>query len=144
MDALKEDLIKINRSDAKISAIYSEIANRLGLSDSEFDILYALANIEGPALIKDVCFFACLKKQTVNSALRKMERDGILYLEAVNGKSKMVKLTEKGMELMKNTIQKEIDLEIDILREWTDEERKTFIHLNDKYLSQFEKKTKEL
>ena len=50
-------------------------------------------------LLQDICFYTGISKQTVNSALRKLEVEEILYLEPYNAKSKKVFLTSKSVSI---------------------------------------------
>lgn len=82
-------------------------------------------------------------KQTINSALRKLEADGIVYLEAVGGRKKKVCLTKKGRQLVQNTVLHLIEIENEIFGGWTDEEKNTYIGLTQRFLSAFKEKSKE-
>ena len=79
---------------SETDAAYHEAALRQGLNDSSSRILYALCELGSPASLRAVCESTGLSKQTVNSALRKLEADGILYLEPSGARSKRVCLTE--------------------------------------------------
>ena len=54
-------------------------------------------------MLKDICHNCGLSKQTVNSALRKLEKEGIVYLESVDSRHKKVCLTEEGKSLAGRT-----------------------------------------
>ena len=81
---------------------YHEAAVKLGLSDSVMLILYTLCCFDGECLLNDIT--AGASKQTINSALRKLEADDIVYLKAFEGRKKKVYLTDKGRRLVKDTV----------------------------------------
>ena len=60
--------------------IYHEAARRLHLSDSAFEIFYALFDMGDNCLQRDICKASCLPKQTINSSIRKLQADGYLTL----------------------------------------------------------------
>ena len=126
------------------NSVYHDIFQKMGLSDSAAYVLYALCNSEGTCLLGEICSLSGIPKQTLNSALRKLETEGMICLEAAGGKKKYVYLTEKGRALSENTIRKVIDMENDILAEWTDEERRLYIVLAEKYLDGLKEKMKRL
>lgn len=49
--------------------IYHEAARRLHLSDSAFEIFYALFDMGDNCLQRDICKASCLPKQTINSSI---------------------------------------------------------------------------
>lgn len=75
-----------------------------------------------------------LPKQTINSAIRKLEQEHILYLESTGSRNKRVILTEKGKQLAAKTAGKVIAAENRIFEEWGSEEAEKFLALNERYL----------
>lgn len=59
---------------------------RIGLADSVMRILYAIYDNGDGCLLHTICQQSGISKQTVNSAIRKLEEEGILYL--VQGKAR--------------------------------------------------------
>ena len=70
-------LKRLNCLLSEMDAAYHEAAQRQGQNDSTSRILYALCELGSPASLRAVCESTGLSKQTVNSALRKLEADGI-------------------------------------------------------------------
>ena len=106
-------------------------------------VLYAVCGNGGSCPIDDICRLSGVRKQTVNSALRKLEAEGVVYLEAINGKRKRVCLTENGKTLTDRTVTRLITIENDIFDSWTQEEYETYLALMERYLSVFKKKLQE-
>lgn len=125
-----EEIGSFNFLMSKIDVVYHEVALRLGITDSSMLILYALCSNNGECMLGDIISGA--SKQTINSALCKLEADKIIYLETFNGRKKKVYLTEKGKEFVKDTVLRVIKVENDIFSSWSDEERKIYIGLTQR------------
>lgn len=141
---MKDEMKRFNYLTAEIDAAYHEAALKLGLSDSAMQILYTICNNGEECLLNDIIHLSGISKQTVNSALRKLENEDVVYLEAFSGRKKKVCLTEKGKALVKNTVLQIIEIENEIFDSWTETERKIYIELTQKYLFSFKEKIKEL
>ena len=81
---------------AEITSLYHEAAVKIGISDTVLNILYVLCEKEGQCLQRDIFRLTGISRQTINSAIRKLERDGIAYLKQGEGRNTMVCLTKKG------------------------------------------------
>lgn len=135
---------KFNYLSSEIDAAYHEAAQRLGLSDSAMQILYAICNHEEQCLLSDICKLSGTSKQTINSALRKLEAEHIVYLKTAAGRRKTVCLTENGKELVNRTVARLIKVENDIFSSWQEQELKLYLELTQKYLISFKNKIKEM
>ena len=66
---------EFNQIDGRISSLYHAAALKMGLSDSEFRILYTLA-VNAPGYLQSALREATgMGRSTVNSALKKLERE---------------------------------------------------------------------
>lgn len=139
---MNSEMKRFNLLVSEIDAAYHDAALKLGLSDSAMLILYTICSYDGECLLSDITSGA--SKQTINSALRKLEGQGIVYLESVDGRKKKVYLTQKGRQLAKDTVLRVIRAENEIFASWTDEEKRIYIDLTQGYLTAFKKKIKEL
>lgn len=77
---MKSAFQEFNRIDGQIQRSYHEAAVKMGLPDSEFWILYVLATNEPEMLQTELTAITGVSKTTINSALKKMERVGLLEL----------------------------------------------------------------
>lgn len=141
---IAEEMKRFNYLTSEIDATYHEAALKLGLSDSALLILYTICNCGETCLLHDITRLSGISKQTVNSALRKLEDGGVVYLESFSGRKKKVCLTEKGKVLAENTVLRIITIENEIFGAWTEAERKSYVELTQRYLSSFKEKVKEL
>ena len=134
---------QFNRLYKELDDIYHEIALAIGVSDSAFEVLYVVCILGDVCLQKDICREAYVSKQTVNSSVRSLERNGFLYLEK-SGRDKHICLTEKGRQFVEQKIRPVVDMENGAFLEMEPEERAEFIRLSQKYVDLFGKKEKEL
>lgn len=138
------EIQRFNHLVGEIEAVYHETAWKMGLSDSVFDILYTICNYGDCCMLKDICRNSGLSKQTVNSALRKLEKEGIVYLELTDAKHKKVCLTEEGKKLARRTVGAVIDAENEILASWRQADVETYFTLTRRYLYAFQEKAHSL
>lgn len=139
-----KEMQRLNYLMSETDAAYHEAAFRLGMSDSTMQILYAICNSGNSCLLSDICRLSGTSKQTINSALRKLEEKGIVYLEASEGRKKRVCLTDKGRTLAEGTVVPLIEIENSILDSWPQEELEQYLELTRKYLVSFREKIQKL
>lgn len=85
-----DKLQRINWLISETDSLYHQASLKIGLSDSASRILYALYTRGGSCLLSDIYKDSGISKQTVNSALRKLEKEGVIRLEQYHGKAKKV------------------------------------------------------
>ena len=95
-------------------------------------------------LLHDICEETGISKQTVNSAIRKLEREGSLYLRQHSGKSKKVCLTDKGKLYMKQTSVRLFEAECGAFEDWSEDEINQYLHLMEKYTLSFRRQVENL
>lgn len=139
-----KELKRYNHLANEIDGTYHEMSLKLGLSDSAMIILYTICNQGDHCLLADICRWSGLSKQTINSALRKLEEEGIVYLEGMDGKKKRACLTEEGKRTAERTVVKLIEIENGILASWPREELEWYLELTERYLVALKGKVKDL
>ena len=133
---LKASAKDFNIINGVINGYYHEAALKLGISDAEMNVLYVLG-YEGSGCYQSLLYKNTgLTRSTVNTIIRRFEKQELLYLEKGKGRNTCVILTTKGEEHLKNTSQKIVDIENHIFMNWTEEERITFLKLNQKYAAE--------
>lgn len=126
---------EFNQIDGRISSLYHAAALKMGLSDSEFRILYTLA-VNAPGYLQSALREATgMGRSTVNSALKKLEREGIL---PGSGRHTCVSLTAQGHRLADRTVCRLIRLEDRIYASWTPEEQALLLRLNRDFTEKLE------
>ena len=115
--------------------LYRDVAASFGISESAFSILYAifLAGENGISQ-RDICVQMCIGKQTVNSSIHKLEREGVVVLKSGPGRRGLLAhLTPVGLELAERTIVPMIEAELAALREFDDRELELSLLLGRRY-----------
>lgn len=128
----------------EMSAIYHQSSLRLGISDSVSMVLYTIYDKGEGCLLSDVYKNSGISRQTVNSAIRHLETDGVLYLEPYRGRAKRIVLTEQGEALLQRTAARLFEAELRAFDGWTEEELRTHIGLLEKYLTALRREVERL
>lgn len=127
----------------EINSLYHEVAVKAGVSDSVLNILYVLCEKEYRCLQSDIFRLTGMSRQTINSAIRKLEKDGIVYMEQGTGRNTIVCLTDKGKQYTDKNILPLLDIENRIWNEWTTEEQQQYLTLTKRYCDSFKRLVKE-
>ena len=127
-------LYKYNRIYKENNDLYRGVAKALGVSDSVFWILYSLREQSRGATQSEICNMLYEPKQTVNSALKKMEAEGYITMAShPDRRRKLLVLTQKGEEPAEKTADKVLALECSALREMSEADRQAFLRLFQTY-----------
>lgn len=133
---------RLNENLSEINGFYHMISMKMGMSDSESMILYMLYDIQRPITQSDIAKSTGLSKQTINSAIRNLEKDGIVVLEKLNEKAKHIVVTEKGREIIRQKILPIVEIEERVLHSWSEEELELFLELTERFKEQFGKEVR--
>ena len=124
---------EFNEADKEMNIIYHRLARHYRLSDSVFWVLYLLGEARGPMTQTKLCSALFLSKQTVNSALKKLESEGYITLTPAGAHTKNISLTKSGTKLCEQTVDKVIEAECAVLGNMTDEETENMTALMKLY-----------
>lgn len=131
-------LAEFDRLYKEIDKIYHTYAKDSGFSDAHLWLLYSLYE-NGNSLFtqREICSAWHYPPQTVNSALKALEKQELVTLEAVSGnrKNKAVVLTAKGRETAERVILPLMRAEKRAFRGMSCSERDALISLTSKYVS---------
>ena len=141
---ISNEMKRYNHLISEIEAVYHEIALSLGLSDSAMKILYTICDNGNSCLLHEISRRSGVSKQTINSAIRKLEKEGIVYLEPAGAKNKNVCLTNEGMELAKRTAIRLIEIENEIFASWEKDDVEKYLELTKNFLTSLKEKTNNL
>lgn len=138
-----KDMKRFNHLLGEIDAVYHRAAVGLGLSDSVMQILYTICVHGGESRcpLQDICLQTGVSKQTINSALRRLEAEGIVYLEQAGPRRKDVCLTSAGRALADRTAVRIIRAENAVLASWPREDVETYLALTERFLAGFKGET---
>ncbi|MDD2959140.1 MAG: winged helix-turn-helix transcriptional regulator [Lachnospiraceae bacterium] len=117
----------------EINSLYHEAAVKMGISDSVQNILYIICEKEGQCLQSEISRMTGISRQTINSAIRKLEKEGIVYLKQGNGRNTIICLSEKGRNFALEKIYPLYEIENKIWNDWTSDERQQYLTLTKKY-----------
>lgn len=141
---IKIQLERFNLLTSEIDAAYHDAALKMGLSDSAMLVLYTVCSRDGACLLSDITGMSGVSKQTINSALRKLEAEGIIYLETIGARKKKVCFTDQGKQLADDTVLCLIEIENQIFDSWSEKERELYVELTQRYLDMLKEKIKGL
>jgi DNA-binding MarR family transcriptional regulator len=135
-----DEIHRINYLTSEMEALYHQASLKLGITDSVSIVLYTIYDTGEICLLSDIYKKSGISKQTVNSAIRGLEADSILYLEQYTGRAKKIILTEKGKDYVNKTVAKLYEAEVQAFESWSTEEINTYIRLMEKYVDCFRKR----
>ncbi len=135
---------RINYLNAELNALYHHASLKLGLTDSASMVLYAIYDKGGNCLLSDIYKQSGVSKQTVNSAIRNLEKEHIIYLEQHSGRTKKVVLTDTGKEYVQKTAARLFDAEAAAFASWTEDEINAHIGFMEKYIDSFREQVEKL
>ena len=125
---------------------YHKLASYYKLSDSSFWILYELYENKEGCTQKELYTEWCLNKQTINSSVKYLTKEGYIALENLDNskKFKKLKLTEEGMKLAKNTIGKVMKLDERVFENIDENEIDRVINFFKKQTTAFKNEVKKV
>ena len=130
---LRDDLARLNRINKAMNDGYHEVSARHGVNDSEFDILYSIYELGDGCLQREVCKVSYLAKQTVHSAIRKLESQEIIRLEPGKGRQMHIRLTERGRDKISQLIVPIVRSEEEALHAFDEAEVQQLLTLYERY-----------
>ena len=128
----------------EINAIYHDAAIRMGISDSVQIIFYVICENGDHCLQREIYKHTGISRQTINSAIRKLEKEGFVYLEQGQGRNTIVHLTDTGKQIADKTARPILQIENEIYDEWTEEELRMYQELTERYRDSLKKKLEAL
>ena len=137
-------LKRLNLLISEINSVFHNAAQSMGLSDSAMHILYTICSLGDPCPLSNIVRLTGISKQTINSSLRKLENENILFLRSDGSRRKLVCLTDSGRVLVQRTAGRLVRMENEIYASWSEADRVTYITLTERYLTDLKQKTKEL
>ena len=131
---LRDELVRLNQINNAMNDGYHEASVRHGVNDSTFDILYSIYELGDGCLQRDICKVSYLAKQTVHSAIRKLEQEGLICLEPGKGRQMHIRLTEKGREKITQFIIPIVRCEEEALQAFDEKEVQQMLSWYERYV----------
>lgn len=138
-------LKRFNKLYKEMDTVYHNYAKKCGVSDMAFWILYSISENDGEFTQRELCNDWYFAPQTVNSALKDLEKRDIIFLEQApeNRKNKRIKLTETGKAFVDEIIAPLIKAECESF-ETLSEECDVMLTATQKYVSALKEHVDEL
>lgn len=134
MSAYKGSLRTYNELYRKGDEIYHSAVKAFDISDGAFWVLHTLRDIGPQPTQRDVYKSTCMPKQTVNSALNRLESEGFIELHGETGsRTRTISLTESGEALARRTADKLRAAEFMAMSELPEGELVQLLELTRKY-----------
>lgn len=124
----------LNQCDKELDEIYHKYALKNHISDAALWILYAIYEAKEQITQADICSSWYFSRQTINTALKGLEQQGMIELVSMpsNRKSKQIKFTIEGNKDVEKILMPLIKAENHIFEEFSEEENKMFLELSQK------------
>lgn len=125
-----------NQMHKKMNVLYHNYAKSVGLSDTAFWLIYSLYEHGQPCTQKELCEAWFYAPQTINSALKTLEQQGIITLSLApnNRKNKQIFLTHAGKALMEEKITPLVLAEERSFSQLSEEERMDLLEITQKHI----------
>ncbi len=144
MEQQSNGMQRYNYLLGELEAVYHSISLYMGLSDSISRILYAICDQGDRCPLSLICRRTGLSKQTVNSALRRLEEKGLVRLEAVDGRAKEVCFTPAGRQLADGTARRILEMENRAMGDFAPGEVQQYLDLTERFLRSLQRQAEEL
>ena len=134
----------LNTMLCEIDSIYQSLLLSKGLSDSEYVVLFSIMELGEGCLQKDISYNSYINKKTINSTIKKLEKNGIIELRAGKYPNMHIYLTDFGKKYMKDNIIPIIEIENNVMGSVPDADFETFVSMYIKYSKIFRKEADKL
>lgn len=126
--------------------IYHNVAVQFGLSDTAMWVLYNVYASKDVITQQELCRQCFFAKQTVNTAITSLSKNGYVELEAIPGtrNQKKILLTEKGNKLAKATVAPLIEAESRAYSALSREELEAYLEMTTRLTVSLREETNEL
>ena len=145
-DKLEQQLQVLNRLYKESDYIYSRLAAKLGMTDTTFWVLYAIAHSGEPMTQNDLCGDFFFPVQTIHSAINNLRKDGLVELQVIPGtrNRKAILLTEAGKTFVANTIRKADEVEKNAFLCFNEDEREQYLALFRRHIEYLKSEEKRV
>ena len=134
---INERLKQLNGMLCEIDSIYQSLLATKNVSDSEFVVMIAILSLGEGCLQKDIAETSYMSKKTINSTIKKLEKEGFIKLKAGKYPNMHIYLTPKGKEHIKENVIPIIEVEERVLNGISEDEFERLILGSAKYISIF-------
>lgn len=133
----------LNNMLCNIDNAYQMLLQSKNLSDSDYAILFAILELGEGCLQKDISDASYISKKTINTAIKKFEREGLIELRAGKYPNMHIHFTPKGQKYIKENIYPLIEFENQFMEDIPDDEFEHMTDLYFKYIKIFRERVEE-
>ena len=133
----------LNKMLCNIDNAYQLMLQKKNLSDSDYAILFAILELGEGCLQKNISSASYISKKTINTTIKKFERDGIITLRAGKYPNMHIYFTEEGKKFIEKNLNPLIDFENKFMEDIPDDEFNKMTELYFKYIKIFKQKVEE-
>lgn len=138
-----EKLRHINSMLSEISNIYQKLLLCKNVPESVFIVMSSLLELGEGCLQKDIAEKSYINKKTVNSTIKKLQKEEYIELKAGKYPNMHIYLTDKGSKYMKENIIPIIELENNVLKNMPEKEFEILVDSYKKYIDNFREHVEE-
>ena len=135
-ETIRRQMTEYNRLFKEEDGLYRAASRRLDLPETELWILYLL-RLEGSCTQRELRERMVQARQSVNTALKAMERRGVIAMTPAEGdrRSRTIRLTERGEALAAEAADPILAAEAAAMASLSERERETLLRLWEKYVA---------
>ena len=130
-------LKRLNAILSEVDNLYQSLLRAHNLSESEYVVMFAINELGEGCSQKDISENGYASKKTINSTIKKFEKDGYINLKPAKYPSMQIFLTEKGKNFMQNNIVPILKLESNVLDDVPENEFEALAQCYRKHLNAF-------
>jgi DNA-binding MarR family transcriptional regulator len=140
---ISQKVKSLNNMLCNIDNAYQMLLQSKNLSDSDYAILFAILELGEGCLQKDISSASYISKKTINTTIKKFERDGLIELRAGKYPNMHIYFTQNGQKYIEENIIPLIDFENKFMEDIPDKEFEHMAELYLKYIKIFKQKVEE-
>ena len=132
----------INGMLSEISSIYEKLLSSKNVPEGVFIVMSSILDLGEGCLQKEISEISYLNKKTVNSTIKKLQKEDFIKLQAGKYPNMHIYLTDKGKEYMRENIIPIIEVESKALELMPANEFATLVKSYKKYIDNFREHVK--
>lgn len=146
VDTNEKWIVRRNQLKFSYEALYRDVAAFFGISPTTAWVLYTLMDADGELAQQDLGEKWNFPKQTVNSCIQNLCKDGYLTLSVIPGtrNRKLIHLTKQGRELVDKTTRLLAQAEERAAAHLTEAELTQYLSLSAKFYNALVEETKSI
>ena len=142
-DRIRAQLDEYNALFREMDYLYGEFARHSGIPEAAFWVLYTVRAM-GSCTQTMIYQRWAMGKQTINNEVKKLEAAGLISLEPSekDRRTKLISLTEKGLEFVRAHIDVVFEVEEKVFEELPEQIRESLLETSRRYTEDFRREVK--